>query len=139
MGEPNHDDAPLAFSLIRGDPLFRLQQAVGLIGHHGGLGVVRRAVLIAGISWLPLVVWAIATGRALGHTVAEPLFEHFGVHVRSLVAISLLVIADATTQTMLNRVIPYFITSVSSTNRHGRATKRCVAMWLVCANIGFPG
>ncbi len=111
MGEPNHDDASLAFSLIRGDPLFRLQQAVGLIGHDGGLRVVRRAVLIAGISWLPLVVWAIATGRALGHTVAEPLFEHFGVHVRSLVAIPLLVIADATTQTMLNRVIPYFVTS----------------------------
>ena len=50
MGEPNHDDASLAFSLIRGDPLFRLQQAVGLIGHDGGLGVVRRAVLIAGMS-----------------------------------------------------------------------------------------
>jgi len=42
--------------------------------------------LLVLITWVPIVVWAVATGRALGHTVAEPLFEHFGVHVRCLVA-----------------------------------------------------
>ena len=77
-----------------------------MIPRDGGLAVARRAALIAAFTWLPLVAWAIATGRALGHSV-----EHFGVHVRSLGAIPLLVLADATTHATLSRVAPYFSTS----------------------------
>ena len=100
-----------AFSLIRGDGLFRAQQAVGLIPATGGLGIGRRAVLLAAVTWVPVAVWAVVTGRALRGLVAEPLFEHFGIHVRCLVAIPLLVLADATTHAMSSRIIPYFSTS----------------------------
>src|SRR5262245_3940859 len=99
------------FSLIRGDLLFRAQQAVSLIPASGGLGVGRRAVFLALVTWLPIVAWASVTGRALRGTVDEPLLEHFGVHVRCLVAIPLLVLADATTHAMSARFIPYFSTS----------------------------
>jgi hypothetical protein len=97
--------------LIRGDGLFRLQRALGLIPAAGGLGVGRRAVLLAAVTWLPIAGWAAVTGRALRGVVAEPLLEHFGVHVRCLVAIPLLVLADATTHAMSTRLIPYFHTS----------------------------
>jgi hypothetical protein len=105
------EKASPTFSLIRGDALFRAQQAVGLIPRKGGLGIGRRAVLLATVTWLPIAAWATVTGRAMRGVVAEPLLEHFGVHVRCLLAIPLLVLADATTQAMSARLIPYFSTS----------------------------
>ncbi len=112
MSEPSIADERTspAFSLVVGDTLFRLQQAVGLIPREG-FGIGRRTALLVLVTWVPIVVWALATGRALGHAVAEPLFAHFGVHVRCLVAIPLLVLADATTHSTSSKLLPYFITS----------------------------
>ncbi len=63
-----------------------------------GLGIGRRAVLFALVAWLPIAVWAIARGRALHGALSEPLFGHFGVNIRCLVAIPLMVLAEATSQ-----------------------------------------
>lgn len=100
------------FSLVRGDWLFRIQRALGLIPPDGGLGVGRRALLLALLTWLPIVVWASLTGRALPPgRVSEPLLEHFGVHVRCLVAIPLFIVAEATTHAMSMQLVPYFVSS----------------------------
>src|SRR5262249_53495722 len=98
------------FSLVRGDRLFRIERALGLVPRDGGRGVGRRPLLLALLTWLPIVVWAAVTGRALPPgRVSEPLLEHFGVHVRCLVAIPLFILAEATTHAMSLQLVPYFV------------------------------
>lgn len=104
------DEAVPSFTLVTGDPFYRLQRAVGLIPRQG-LGVGRRAVFYALVTWLPLVVWAVAMRRAFSGTVPEPLFQHFGIHVRCLVAIPLFIVAEAVVETVLARQMAYLVTS----------------------------
>jgi hypothetical protein len=100
----------LRVSLVRGDALFRLQQRMGLIP-AGGLGIGRRALLLVVLTWLPVVAWAALTGRALPGAVDEPLLQHFGVHVRCLVAIPLLILAEGVAHAVTMRLIPQFVHS----------------------------
>lgn len=94
-------------SLVRNDVLFRIHRAVGLVPATG-LGVVRRAVFHALLAWLPIAAWAWWRGRAIGGGLEEPLLEHFGVHVRCLVAIPLLVVADGVSHAVTRRLLPQF-------------------------------
>ena len=98
------------FSLVRGDRLFRLQRAVGLIPPDG-LGIGRRALFWAVVTWLPTALWAAAMGRAFPGAVAEPLLQHFAVHVVCLVAIPLLIVAEGVAQGVGMRLIPHFVRS----------------------------
>ena len=100
----------LRFSLVRGDPWFRLQRAVGLIP-GSGLGIVRRCIVFALATWLPLVIWAILWRRAFPGELAEPLLQHLGIHARCLLAIPLLVVAEAAGERYPRELIPYFLTS----------------------------
>ncbi|WP_256985550.1 hypothetical protein [Bordetella genomosp. 1] len=60
-----------------------------------GLGLKRRALLYAMVAWLPLVIAAVLSGTSLrAEPPGEPLFGHFGIHIRCLVAIPLLVLAE---------------------------------------------
>jgi hypothetical protein len=104
-------DGTEKFSLVRGDRVFRIQRAIGLIPADGGLGVGRRAVFLALVTWLPVAVWAYFTGRALPGRVNEPLLEHFGVHVRCLVAIPLFIVGEATVHVASTQLVPYFLSS----------------------------
>jgi hypothetical protein len=101
-------DEEAAVSLVRGDPLFRLQRAVRLIPQEG-LGVARRALLLALVTWLPIAVWAVLASRAVAGTVQEPLLAHFGVHVRCLLAIPLFVIAEGVAHGVTSRLLPQFL------------------------------
>ncbi len=85
--------SPLEFSLVRDDLPFRLMRRVGLVPKDG-LGILRRALFFSLFAWLPIAIWALLRHRALpGPDVEEPLLAHFGVHVRCLVAIPLLIFA----------------------------------------------
>jgi hypothetical protein len=95
-------------SLVRGDALFRLQRAVGLIPPDG-LGLARRILLFVAVTWLPLVLWAAWRGRVVAGGADDPLLAHFGIHVRCLVAIPLLVMAEGVAQSILARVVPQFL------------------------------
>jgi hypothetical protein len=97
------------FSLVEGDPLHRAQQALGLVPREGGFGVRRRILLAVAITWLPLVVYALFERRLLPGVVPEPLFEHFGIHARFLLALPLLFVAEATVEASLRRVLPQFL------------------------------
>ena len=105
-----------AASLVRGDAAFRLQRRLGLIPKEG-LGVGRRAIFYALLTWLPIAVWAAWRGRALGSTLDEPLVHHFGVNVRCLVAIPLLVFAEAVAHAVSMRLIPHFVNAGIVTDR----------------------
>ncbi|HXJ78402.1 MAG TPA: hypothetical protein VMS64_06935 [Candidatus Methylomirabilis sp.] len=109
-GTGTRAEAALEFSPVRGDALYRLQRKIGLIPAHG-LGVGRRALFWSLVAWLPIAVWAIAAGRALPGTAAEPLLQHFGVHVRFLFAIPVLILGEAMAHAVGLRIIPYFARS----------------------------
>jgi hypothetical protein len=102
-------DPSLSLSLVD-DVALRLQRQVGLAPTRG-LGVLRRAVFFALLTWLPLVAWAVYAGRILPGAVDEPLLVHFGVHVRFLLAVPALILGEAMAHRVSLRLIPYFLTS----------------------------
>ncbi len=98
-------------SLVQGDPPFRWQRRIGLIPRSGGLGVARRALFWSALAWLPVAAWAWWAGRALpeaGQTT-ESLLQHFGVHVRLLLGIPLLIVAEAAAERVMARLMPQFV------------------------------
>jgi hypothetical protein len=78
--------------LQRNDVLMRMQRRVGLAPAQG-LGTLRRAFFWALVCWGPIAAWAALTGRAVTPD-GESLLAHFGVTVRLLVAVPLMVIAE---------------------------------------------
>ena len=103
------DEPSLALSLVD-DVALRLQRQLRL-APAGGLGVVRRAVFFALLTWLPLAAWALYAGRAVPGGVDEPLLMHFGVHVRFLLAVPALILGEAVAHRVSTTLIPYFLTS----------------------------
>jgi hypothetical protein len=97
-------------SLVRDDLLYRIQRRVGLIPAEG-LGLVRRAVFWSLLAWAPIAVWAGFTGRAVGGEGHEPLLAHFGVHVRFLVAVPLLILAEGLLHSLTTLLLPQFVRS----------------------------
>jgi hypothetical protein len=138
------DDA--ALSLVRGDALLRAQRAIGLVP-EGGLGVVRRALILAAVTWLPIAVWALWRGQALAGSVDEPLLSHFGIPVRCLLAIPLLVAAEAVSHGVTTRLLPQFVNAglvVGTERERFRAVLRGVARlrdqtlpWVAIAGLVF--
>ncbi len=82
------------FSPIENEPPLRWLRQLHLAPEHG-VGAVRRAVFFALLTWLPIALWAFLAGRLLDAGTGEPLLQHYGVHVRCLLAIPLLVLAEA--------------------------------------------
>ncbi len=100
------------FSLVVDDPLYRAQQTLGLIPRRGGFALGRRIAIAIGLTWLPLVVYALVRRRFLvGGEAPEPLLEHFGIHARFLLALPLLLVAESTMQATLHRILPQFLSS----------------------------
>jgi hypothetical protein len=97
-----------AFSLVRDDALFRLQRSIGLIPAEGN-GILRRAVIYSLFSWLPLVIWAWSTGRLWPSDTPESLIGHYGIQVRCLIVIPLLIFAEAAAQAILPICLGQFL------------------------------
>ena len=102
-------DAGVAF--VSDDAISRAQRAVGLLPARGGFGLGRRIALAVGLTWFPLFAWAVAHRLFLGGATPEPLFEHFGIHARFLVALPLFLVAESTVEAALRRVVPQFVLS----------------------------
>jgi hypothetical protein len=86
-----HPD-PRDFSLVLGGPLFQLLRRVRLA--DDALMMVReRVIVIALLAWLPLLILSAMEGQLLGG-VAVPFLLDAEVHIRFLVAMPLLIIAE---------------------------------------------
>jgi hypothetical protein len=105
-----HDDDAFEFSLVRDDFVFRLQRRIGLIPSHG-LGLIRRAIFWSMLAWLPIAAWAALNGLALPDETGESLLSHFSIHVRFLVAIPLLILAQGFAHAIMRQLLPYFASS----------------------------
>lgn len=96
---------PPSARLLRDDALIRLQRRIGLAPSHG-LGVARRAILLAAIAWVPIALWAWTTGRAVD-AGGESLLDHYQVSVRLLLAVPLMIVAEGIALRITLRLAPH--------------------------------
>lgn len=105
---PNAFANPIDFLIVRNDLPIRWQRKVGLAPDND-LGVARRALFFAMFTWLPIVIWAALESRLLDRAVGEPLLAHYGVHVRCLVAIPLLILAEGMALRVIRTIVTQFL------------------------------
>jgi len=106
-GEPILKD-PADFSLVLGGPLYQLWRGTRLADDT--LQLLHRRVLVAVVlTWVPLLVFAIAEGRAWGTAVTLPLLYDVELHVRLLVALPLMILAELAVHQRMRPVVGQFL------------------------------
>jgi hypothetical protein len=96
------------FSLVLGGPLFQLLRRTHLAGD--ALELLRqRILLISLVAWLPLLVLSLAEGQALGGRAAVPFLLDVEVHVRFLIALPLLIVAELVVHQRMRFVVRQFL------------------------------
>jgi len=98
---------PQDFSLVLGGPLFQLLRRAHMSGDALEL-VRRRAIALSLFAWLPLLLLSALQGRALGGKVAVPFLRDVDVHVRFLVVVPLLVLAELVVHQRMRFVVRQF-------------------------------
>jgi hypothetical protein len=103
---------PRPFLLMEGGLLYRIEGRVGLVRRNAPL-TIRRAFFAACLTWLPLLVFTLLRGTALGG-VHIPFLRDFSAYTRFLLGIPLLLltelivaprIADAAEQFLLTGIV----------------------------------
>ncbi len=95
------------FSLVLGGPLYQLLRRAHL--SDDALLLQRRRVLVlALIAWLPLLLLATLSGRLFDGGVAVPFLFDVEVHVKFLVALPLLVMAELVVHQRMRTVVSTF-------------------------------
>jgi hypothetical protein len=96
------------FSLVLGGPLFQLLRRAHLSDDTLML-VRRRIILISLFSWLPLLALSALEGTMLGGSAAVPFLLDLEVHVRFLLAMPLLIIAELVVHRRMRPVLKQFL------------------------------
>src|SRR5207247_696515 len=99
---------PGDFSLVLGGPLFQLLHRSHLSGDALEL-VRRRLITIPLLAWLPLLVLSTLEGQALGGSAAVPFLLDVEAHVRFLVALPLLIVAELVVHQRMRFVVRQFL------------------------------
>ena len=98
---------PLDFSLVLGGPLFQLLRRAHL--SDDALMLVRQRILvIALLAWLPLLVLSALEGQALDGHAAMPFLLDMEVHIRFLVALPLLIVAELVVHQRMRPLLQQF-------------------------------
>jgi len=96
------------FSLVLGGPLFQLLRRVHLA--DDALMMVRqRIVVIALIAWLPLLLMSAFQGQLYGSSVSVPFLLDIEAHIRFLVAMPLLILAELVVHRRMRPLLQQFI------------------------------
>jgi hypothetical protein len=96
------------FSLISGGPLFQLWRRTGLTGD--ALQMPHRRVLVAVLlTWVPLLLLSMVSGRAWGDSVVLTFLKDVETHVRLLIAVPLLILAELTVHRELPSILRCFV------------------------------
>jgi hypothetical protein len=96
------------FSLVIGGPLFQLFRRSHLSGDAFELAA-RRVVVLSLLAWLPLLAMSAASGQLWGTGVAVPFLADAEVHVRFLVAMPLLIVAELVVHQRMRLVVRQFL------------------------------
>jgi hypothetical protein len=100
--------APPDFSLVLGGPLFQLLRRAHL-SDDALLLVRQRILVIALLAWLPLLVLSALEGQVLGDDLAVPFLLDMEVHIRFLVALPLLIIAELVVHRRMRPLLQQFL------------------------------
>jgi len=96
------------FSLVLGGPLFQLLRRAHLA--DDALMMVRqRVILIALLAWLPLLVLSATEGQLLRGSAPVPFLLDAEVHIRFLVAMPLLIIAELVVHRRMRPLVQQFL------------------------------
>src|SRR6476659_7189920 len=107
-GDSNWIRNPPDFSLVLGGPLFQLLRRAHL--SDDALTMVRRRIaVIALIAWLPLLVLSVLQGRFLGGNLDLPFALDIEVHIRFLVAMPLLILAELVVHERMRHLLQQFL------------------------------
>ena len=99
---------PPDFSLVLGGPLYQLLRKAHL--SDDALMLVRqRIIVISLLAWLPLLLLATLEGQLYGGSVAVPFLLDIEVHVRFLVALPLLIIAELVVHRRMRPLLLQFL------------------------------
>jgi hypothetical protein len=98
---------PQDFSLVLGGPLYQLMRRAHITDDALAL-VRRRTILIALLAWLPLLALSVLEGHALGGSVAVPFLRDVEVHLRFLVTLPLLIVAELVVHQRMRFVVTQF-------------------------------
>ena len=96
------------FSLVLGGPLFQLFIRARLTTDTLGL-VKRRLIFFSLFTWLPLLVLSVLAGEALGGAIKVPFIYDVDVHVRFLLALPLLLVAELVVHQRIRLIVRQFI------------------------------
>jgi hypothetical protein len=98
------------FSLVKGGPIYRFQQAIGMAlpDRHG---VVKRALLTTLVTWFPLLLLSLIQNRALNADIKIPFLFDFAAAIRFLIAVPLLVVAEVIIDPRLSHCVKHFVKS----------------------------
>jgi hypothetical protein len=99
---------PDDFSLVLGGPLYQLFIRARI--NTDALGLLRRRVLIISLfTWLPLLLLSVWTGELVNGASKVPFFYDIDVHVRFLVALPLLLVAELVVHQRIRQIVRQFI------------------------------
>ena len=114
------DSTELEFELIRDDLPLRLLRKIGIVPGNG-LGAMRRTIFFTLLCWVPLMLWAFLSDRLSSFAGGPGLLDNVGIHVRCLIAIPALILAEAAALVVGKRIIPQFVSSgVVTAAQHGQ-------------------
>lgn len=128
----------MGFCLVREDLWYRLQHRLNLVPANGKDGVVRRMIFFVLLTWVPPVVWALATGHAFRSDTGEPLLRHFGVHARFLIALPALILGERLARSTMKRLLPRFVTMGLVTEEKLPAFRAVIADTIRLRNSTLP-
>lgn len=100
--------APGDFSLVLGGPLYQLWRGAHLAGDALEL-LKRRVGVLTALVWAPLLLLSIAEGHFRGGSVTLPFLHDVELHVRLLVALPLLVVAELVVNLRMRPVVAQFL------------------------------
>jgi hypothetical protein len=106
MQEPVNANPRDQFSVLEEEPLIKVARWLHF-APPGGFGAGRRALIMAMFTWLPIAAWALVTGNVRWQLHGESLLQHYAVHMRCLVFIPLLILAEPVFYRMTRRYSAY--------------------------------
>jgi F0F1-type ATP synthase membrane subunit a len=95
------------FSLVLGGPFFQLLHRARLTGDVLEL-LKKRILTISLFAWLPLLILSIANGQAWGSESIVPFAKDIDSHIRFLVALPLLIIAEVIVHKRISAIVSQF-------------------------------
>ena len=98
------------FSITQGGPMHRLLVRLGNAGHERQR-VVRRALAISMITWVPLFILSLIEGKAYGKHIVIPFLRDYAVNVRLLLAVPILILAESAVDRRWRITVRHFLKS----------------------------